>query len=44
VWTLARKGRLVAGVRHGRVAYLAVYDRASIRSLGSLKAWLRRGG
>ncbi len=44
VWTLARTGHLVAGVRHGRVAYLALYDRSAIRSLVSLKAWLRRGG
>jgi hypothetical protein len=44
VWTLARTGRLVAGVRRGRVAYLALYDRGTIRSLRTLKSWLRRGG
>jgi hypothetical protein len=43
-WTLSRRGRLVAGVRHGRVAYLAVYDRTRIRTLAALKAYLRRGG
>ena len=43
-WTLSRTGRTVAGVRRGRVAYLAVYDRKRIRSLGALKAYLRRGG
>ena len=30
-------GRMVAGVRRGRVAYLAVYDRTRIRTLGALK-------
>jgi hypothetical protein len=43
-WTLSRGGRMVAGVRRGRVAYLAVYDRSQIRTLGALKAYLRRGG
>jgi hypothetical protein len=33
---------LVAGVTHGRVAYLAVYDRRSIRRVSRLKAYLRR--
>jgi hypothetical protein len=42
-WTLSRTGRMVAGVRRGRVAYLAVYDRARIRTLGALKTYLRRG-
>ena len=42
-WTLSRTGRMVAGVRRGRVAYLAVYDRTRIRTLGALKAYLRRG-
>ena len=43
-WTLSRTGRMVAGVRRGRVAYLAVYDRTRIRTLGALKTYLRRGG
>jgi hypothetical protein len=34
---------MVAGVRRGRVAYLAVYDRTRLRTLGALKTYLRRG-
>ena len=44
VWTLSRRGRMVAGVRRGRVAYLAVYDRTRIRTLAALRGYLRRGG
>ena len=43
-WTLSRSGRMVAGVRGGRISYLAVYDRSRIRTLGALKAYLSRGG
>jgi hypothetical protein len=43
VYTLARRGRMVAGLRHGRVVYLAVYDRTRIRTLAALKGYLRRG-
>jgi hypothetical protein len=42
-WTLSRTGRMVAGVRRGRVAYLAIYDGTRIRTLGALKTYLRRG-
>jgi hypothetical protein len=44
VWTLARRGRLVAGVRRGRVVYLAAYDRGHLRTLAALRALLKRGG
>jgi hypothetical protein len=44
VWSLSRRSRMVAGVRSGRVAYLAVYDGGAIRRLRDLRAFLRRGG
>jgi hypothetical protein len=43
VWRLARKGTTLAGVRHGRVAWLAVYDPAQVRSGAALREYLRRG-
>jgi hypothetical protein len=43
VWTLARRGRLVAGVRRGRVVYLAAYDRGRLRTLTALRTLLKRG-
>jgi hypothetical protein len=43
VWTLGHRSPLVAGTRHGRVVYLAVYDRRSIRTPAALKGFLRRG-
>jgi hypothetical protein len=42
-WTLSRRDHLVAGVRRSRVTYLAVYDATQIRTLGALRAYLRRG-
>jgi hypothetical protein len=42
-WTLSRSSRLVAGVRRGRVVYLAVIDRTRIRTIAALQAYLHRG-
>ncbi|MDX6648779.1 MAG: hypothetical protein QOJ97_730 [Solirubrobacteraceae bacterium] len=43
VWRLSRTGTALAGVRHGRVAWLAVYDPAKVRSRATLREYLRRG-
>jgi hypothetical protein len=43
VWRLSRTGTALAGVRHGRVAWLAVYDPAQVRSRATLREYLRRG-
>jgi hypothetical protein len=37
-----RRGALLAGVRSGRVAYLGVYDRRTIRKLRGLRSYLKR--
>jgi hypothetical protein len=44
VWTLARRGRLVAGVRRGQVVYLAAWDRPAVRTAARLRVLLRRAG
>ena len=44
VWLLSRRGGLVAGVRGGRVAYLALYDRSALRTRAALRTLLRRSG
>jgi hypothetical protein len=42
VWTVTPGAGLIAGVRMGRVRYLAVYDRRAIRTRGALARILRR--
>lgn len=44
VWSLSRRSRMLAGVRHGRVHYLAVYDDRRLRSLRAVRSFLRRSG
>ena len=44
VWSLSRRSRMLAGIRHGRVAWLAVYDRERIPALRTLRGYLRRAG
>ena len=44
VWLLSRRGGLVAGVRGGRVAYLALYDRSALRTPAAVRTLLQRGG
>jgi hypothetical protein len=44
VYALARRSRILAGVRRGRVIWLAVHDPSQIRSNGALASWVRRAG
>jgi hypothetical protein len=44
VWSLSRHSPIVAGVRAGRVDWLAIYDRAAIRTPAALRDNLRRAG
>jgi hypothetical protein len=44
VWSLSRRSPIVAGVRAGRVDWLAIYDPAQIRTLTALRDHLRRAG
>lgn len=44
VWQLSRRSPILAGVKNGRVAWLAVYDRERVRTLAALRGYLRRGG
>jgi hypothetical protein len=44
VYALSRRSRMLAGVRRGRVIWLAVYDTARIRSVADLRGWVTRAG
>jgi hypothetical protein len=44
VWLVSPRGGLAAGVRSGRVTYLALYDRAKLRTRAALRTLLQRGG